>query len=178
MDTTSQGVKISVMTTFTGRLSSSRFTSMVTSRVAWALEGKMRRASDGGDVGGGGTGGKVGGGGTTSQAVRNVITTAKANRTFLIAHPSYKTLPLPAVGPRETLEGAVVSAFHLWREDTTRQFIVLQMVSDALTAETLARAWFIGASALVHVDLLVTFFRHCTSHITMNFDRSQTGPDS
>jgi hypothetical protein len=67
---------------------------MVTSRVTWALEGKMRRASAGGDVGDdGGTGGEVGGGGVTSQAIRNMIMTARASKAFLIAHSSPKLFP-------------------------------------------------------------------------------------
>ena len=52
---------------------------------------------------------------------------------------------------------AVIGALNLRRKETAGQFIVTQMILDALTALALARAGLIGAGAGLHILLEITF---------------------
>ncbi len=54
-------------------------------------------------------------------------------------------------------KGAVVGLFHLWGEDTGREFIILQVVGDAFTAFALSGAGLVGTGALCLIDFNLAF---------------------
>jgi hypothetical protein len=55
---------------------------------------------------------------------------------------------------REMLEGAVKGSFGVFREKAARQLPLFQVVGDAVAADSLAAAGFVGAAA----DVQVSFF--------------------
>jgi hypothetical protein len=64
------------------------------------------------------------------------------------------------MNPYEILERSIVGAFGVCREAARRQLTHLQMVTDALTAYTLARAGFVGAIAIGEIAVLIAFHGH------------------
>lgn len=57
----------------------------------------------------------------------------------------------------EMLEGAVICSFCVFREKAARQLPFLQVVGNAVAANSLAAAGFVGAAADVQVFFFFTF---------------------
>ena len=57
----------------------------------------------------------------------------------------------------EAGKGAVTGSFYLRGKDTGREFIILQVIGDALTALALSGAGFIGAVAAGFVGFNIAF---------------------
>jgi len=58
---------------------------------------------------------------------------------------------------REAGKGAVIGSFYLGGKDTGREFIILQVIGNALTAFTLSGAGLIGAVAVGFVSFNIAF---------------------
>ena len=54
-------------------------------------------------------------------------------------------------------ERAVIGPFHLRREDTGGEFVILQVVGDTIAALSLAGAGFIGAVAFCFIGFYIAF---------------------
>ena len=52
---------------------------------------------------------------------------------------------------------AVIGLFHLWREDTARKLIRIQVISDTLTALAFSGAGLIGTGAFCFIDFNLAF---------------------
>jgi hypothetical protein len=61
----------------------------------------------------------------------------------------------------EPLDGPVKGSLHLWREDTSRQFAMIPVILDALTADALTAARLPRAGAVRFV-----LFHFALSHTT------------
>jgi len=80
-----------------------------------------------------------------------------------IHEPSSPPAPL-LIGLSKSLDGTIIGPLHILREKACRQFTRLPMIGNALTANALPAAWFVGTvatgfvllnAALFHIQLLL-----------------------
>jgi len=86
-----------------------------------------------------------------------------ANRLLPIHDPSPPPAPL-LIGLNKSIDGTIIGSLHIIREKACRQFTQLPMIGNALTANALPAAWFVGTvatgfvllnAALSHIQLLL-----------------------
>jgi len=82
-----------------------------------------------------------------------------------IHEPSSPPAPL-LIGLNKSLDGTIIGPLHILREKACRQFTRLPMIGNALTANALPAAWFVGTVATGFVLLNAALF-HIQSPFAM-----------